>query len=215
MIESVLTLFEMQVEFVGRDAMKLLQAMFGITPERLNAVDMLCASGKFIRAMTDSEVLAVTDINESVIPAPAVTMDNRLWRDPTANNGLQSSFLAVRNDLGINLAIALQQSEDDSLTARSATAFASHATSTKVRFVNFDFAARQRRIALRFFTDTTADFEKDHCHTLARQTRELGDIRGGKIKRKVAQQLAKFLGGNSGTAVERVWSFHVSSLALP
>lgn len=204
----------MQIELLRRDAMKLLQAMFSITPKRFDAVDVLRASGKFIATMTDSEMLAVSDINESVIPTPAIAMDDRRGRDTTANNGLQRRLFAVRDDLCIDLAIALQDAEDDGLATRSATALTAHATRPEVRLVNFDFTGGERRRSLALLGKATADFEKDHGYALARQTRQVSDIGGSKIQRKEAQKLTEFLGGNSGTAVERVWSFHLSSLAL-
>ncbi len=189
--------------------------MFSITPERLDAIDMLRAARKLFAAVNNSEVLGIANINESVIATPAVTMDNGFRRDPTANNGLQSCLFAVRDDLRIDLAITLQDTKNNRLATRSATALTTHTTSTKVRLANFYFTDRERRRTFAIFGNAAAELEKDQGHALARQTRELSRVGGSEIERKVTQQLAKFLGGNSGTAVERIWSFHVSSLALP
>jgi hypothetical protein len=38
--------------------------------------------------MIDSEVLGIADIDETVIAAPAVTVDDGVCLDATANNGL-------------------------------------------------------------------------------------------------------------------------------
>jgi hypothetical protein len=56
-------------------------------------------------------------------------------------------------------------------------------------------------------------FEKDHADALARQTAQVADISGGQTEREEVRELTKSLGGNSGTPIERIRSFHVSSLA--
>ena len=89
-------------------------------------------------------------------------MNDSVSRHTTANNGLKRGLLAVRNDLRLDLTVALQQSEDDSLTTRcSATTLAAHACRAEVRFINFDFTVFERRLALTFFGDAAADFAKD------------------------------------------------------
>ena len=68
--------------------------------------------------MLRSLVLRITNVNQPVVTTPAVRVDSRLEGDPTANDGLQRGFRAVRDDLRIDLAIALEESEDRSLTPR-------------------------------------------------------------------------------------------------
>src|SRR5207248_2517067 len=121
-------------------------------------------------------------------------------------------FRAVRHDLRIDLAIALQQPEDRSLAAGSASALASHASSAEVAFINFNFAG-ERRSTLSFFSNTLSDFEKDHRDGFTSDASQLRHISGREIHRKVAQKLAKFTLGNSGTRIIAVSSFHSSSLA--
>src|SRR6201989_3433812 len=123
--------------------MKLPEPIFSVTPEALDAIDMMCASHELALPVVDSEVLGVSDINQPVVAAPAIRIYDRFGRDTTANNGLQSGFLAVRHDLRVDLAISLQESEDDGLTRRAATALAAYYASTKVRFIHFGFARRE------------------------------------------------------------------------
>src|SRR5437762_2086606 len=99
-----------------RDTMKLLQAMLGETPETLDAVNMVCATRELVLPMIDSIVLRVADINQAIVAAPPVRVDDRLRGNATANNGLQSSLLAVGHDLRIDTAFALQEAEDRCLT---------------------------------------------------------------------------------------------------
>ncbi len=74
---------------------------FGKAPEALDAVDMIRADSKLIIAMIDTKMLCKTDIDQAVAATPFIGMDNYVEADFSANNGLQSAFLAVRNDLGV------------------------------------------------------------------------------------------------------------------
>ncbi len=63
MIKSILALFQVQVELLRGDAMELLKPMFSITPEALDAVDMMRATHELVAPVIDSEVLGIADIN--------------------------------------------------------------------------------------------------------------------------------------------------------
>ena len=78
----------MQIESAIGDSVELLKSALGITPEALNAVDVVRASGELVCSMLDSEMLTVSDINQAVIAAPAITVDDCLRGNATANNGL-------------------------------------------------------------------------------------------------------------------------------
>jgi len=143
-VEAPLTFLQVQVERVRHDAVELLQPMFGEAPEALDAVDVMRATGKLILSMIDSITLRVTDIDESVIAAPAVRMNNCLRSNTIANNSLQSGFRADRHDLRIDFVVALQQPEDRSLARSTATTLATDATSTEVAFIDFDLARKWR-----------------------------------------------------------------------
>ncbi len=149
--------------------MKLLKTMFSITPEALNAVDMCRAPHELALSMVDSEVLRVTDINQSVVAAPPVGVNDHLRCDTTANNGLQRHLFAVRYDLWIDLTVTLEETEDDGLATGSATALAAHSTSAEVRLIDFNFASGEGSITRAFFDETCSDFEKDRGDGLTGQ----------------------------------------------
>src|SRR5688500_1664449 len=167
----------MQIESVRRDSIELLKPTFGEAPEALNAVDVTAAASELIHPMVNSEVLCVTNINESIIAAPAVRMDDRIGCDATTNNGLQRRLFTVRYDLRLDLAISLQETEDDGLAGCATPALATNTSSTEVRFVNFDFARRERRTTLAILSHALTDFEKDRVDRFVRQTSQLGNVR--------------------------------------
>src|SRR5437764_10906122 len=144
MIEPILALFEVQVEGAMRDPIELLEPALGKAPEALNTINMMVATRELVFTVIDSEVLRVSNINQAVITAPPVRVDDCSERDATANNGLQSDFLAVRHDFCVNAPIALEDAEDNGL-ARSATAsLTSYTASAEVGLVNARLRKRRR-----------------------------------------------------------------------
>jgi len=62
----------MQVESFWAHTAETGKSGFGISPEPLDTVDTSPAVNKFIIAVVDSKVLAVTDIDQAIIAASAV-----------------------------------------------------------------------------------------------------------------------------------------------
>lgn len=61
--------------------------------ERFDTViNMPFATGKLVVAMMNPEVLIKTDIDQSVIAAPPVRMNDVIWGYMPTDNGLQCSF---------------------------------------------------------------------------------------------------------------------------
>src|SRR5947209_12913400 len=183
----------MQIESATRDPVELLKSALGITPEALNAIDVLCATRELVFTVIDSEVLTVANIYESVIAAPPVRVDDCSKRDATANNGLQSGFLAVRDNLCVKASIALEDAEDDGLTGSSATTLASDTASAEIAFVHFDFARGEGRGSFALSGDALSDFEKDRGHAATRQPRQMGHVTGRQIEREVTKNLTEFM----------------------
>ena len=92
MVETEFGLLEMQLELVASHAMKLRQPMFGIAPERLDAVDMPRAFDEFVVAVIDPKVLLQTQINQPIVASPAVGVNDAVRIHFTPNNGLQRGF---------------------------------------------------------------------------------------------------------------------------
>lgn len=191
----------MQVEGRCRDAVELLEATLGETPETLNAVDVMCALHELVLTVMNSKMLCVPDINQAVVTAPTVTVDDRVERDATAHNGLQSALFAVRHDLRVNASVSFEDAEDDGLATGCATAFATHATSAEVRLIDFDLARGEGRSTLAFFPDAFSDFEKDHRDTLACQAGKFRRLTGRQIERETAHKLTEFTLSNFGTLI--------------
>ena len=79
----------MQVKSFLRNAVEFMQPAFGTRPETFYAVDVIRAISKLIVRVINPKMFAVADINQSVVAAPAVRMNDRFRRDVTAYNRLQ------------------------------------------------------------------------------------------------------------------------------
>ena len=66
----------MQVKVLLSQASEFSQSNFGNAPEVFNPVDVVVAPGKLIGSMVDSVVFLVTPINQSVVAASAVSVDD-------------------------------------------------------------------------------------------------------------------------------------------
>lgn len=134
----------------------------------------------------------ITDINQSAVTSPTVRMNDAVESDPAPNNGLQSVFLDIGNDLGIDTAIAFEDTEDDGFATGSATSFAFDSGGTEVRFIDFDLSPGKRRGSLAFLNDAESDFQEDLINRFMSQAGQLGDSIGGQIKSKELDDLTSF-----------------------
>ena len=63
------------MEGVLRYTIEFHQTPFGITPEAFNPVDVCVAPGELIFAVVDFKVFVKDDINQTVVAAPAVSVN--------------------------------------------------------------------------------------------------------------------------------------------
>lgn len=190
----------MQIESVRRQTVELSQGAFCRRPEALDAVDVISSIGKLIVGMIDAEMFRVTDINQPVVTAPAVRMSDCMQSDAPANHGLQRPSAAVRDDLGTDRTVALEDAEDNRFPARAATALAAHAARSEAASVNFDDSA-ERRSAFRFFGDAAANFQIYLVDRFSGQTDNFRPFSGGQIERETADNLPRFTLANFGTPI--------------
>lgn len=142
-VETEFSFLQVQRKTLSAQAVELGQASFGIAPETLDPIDVGGAEGEFVVAMVDPAMFLETQIDEPVVAAPFVGMNNRLQTGLVADDRLQSGFGGIGHDLCIDLIAAFQQSEDDGFARRSTASSATHTPWTEVRFVGFQFAFKR------------------------------------------------------------------------
>lgn len=200
MVEFKFSLFQVQVKRVHGYAIKLGQATLCIAPERLNAVDMSLPISKLIFAMAHPEVLVKPDIDQAVIASPAVRVNYRAGLHVPADNALQRSPGAVGHDLGIDLAVPLQQPEHNRLAVGAATTLATDPMRTEVRFIDF-YRTLQRRLQFTGLGDAGSYLQVNTVHRSHRKSGQFGCIHRREIQGKTPYNMPEFSFADFRTAV--------------
>lgn len=144
MIKSPLAFFEVQVKSLFVNAFESVESDLCKAPECLDSVDVRTSTDEFAFAMMHPEMFFIANINQPVIAPPAVAVDDTSRIDSASDNGLQSRFLRIRDDLCVDFSIALEEPEDDGFAACAASSFASDTARTEVRFINLHLSADRR-----------------------------------------------------------------------
>ena len=79
-------------------ALALGQPDLGQAPEAFDAVDMDGSLRELVAGMIDADV-AIAEVDQAMVAAPAIGVDDGAWVDPAADNPLQGGLRAVRDDL--------------------------------------------------------------------------------------------------------------------
>ena len=85
----------------------------------LDAVNMDGSLGELVAGMIDAEV-AIPQIDQAVVAAPAIGVDDGARVDPAADDALERGLRAIRDDLGIDVTLPLEDAEDDGLAVSAA-----------------------------------------------------------------------------------------------
>ena len=175
-VESPFAFFEMQVEQMFVNASETVQPDLCEAPEGLDAIDVGLTSYELALAVLDAKMLLVAEVHKAVVAAPAIAVDDTSDVHSASNDGLQTASLYIRNDLGVDLAVALEESEHNRLPARTPPTLAPDATRTEVRFVHLDFTAH-RRLSLTILGNLRTNFLKIFVHRHSADAGEFGDFR--------------------------------------
>src|SRR5262249_7770093 len=155
-------------------------------PEAFDAVDVHGAFDELVIAVIDAEV-AIAEIDQAVVAAPAIGVDDGRDIDPTPDNALQRGSGAVWHDLGVDLPGALEDAEHDGLAIGSTTALATNIASAEPALIDFD-DAEERTLGFTGHLDPLAQSTVDPVHGVAVQAAELGRLQGRQIGRKTPHQ---------------------------
>jgi hypothetical protein len=193
MVEAELALFEVEEEGVRVGAAESRQAALGVAPEALDAIDVIAghaSAGELVAGMIDTQMLLVSKIDKPVVAAPAVGADDAVQGDFATNRRGKHGFRAVGHDLGVDLAVPLEDAEDRRLASRAPPGLALDAAWPEVTLIDLDDAGELalRRTALRHAHAQTREQTVDG---VAVQAGELGDLNGGQVCRHMAQKLAE------------------------
>lgn len=123
---------------IFRHPIKLNQSSLGKTPEGLNPINVLVASGKFIMTMINVIMFIVPHIHQAIITTPAIRMDDTFVIDFPAYNSLQGLFAGIRNNFSVHIPRAFEDAKDNRFARGTTNAFTGISSGTEVRFVHFN-----------------------------------------------------------------------------
>lgn len=98
----------MKVKSVFCQPSKAHKARLGEGPEAFNAINMWVFIGKFIVAMLHSEVLLIPQVDQAIVAASAVRVNNTFEFYPTTNYALERGLWVVGNNLCVDSAISFE-----------------------------------------------------------------------------------------------------------
>ena len=107
-VKAVFSFLQVQIKGAPRHTIEFHQTPFGITPEAFNPVDMGVTPGKLIFAVVDPKMLVKAHINQTIVAAPAISVDDACYIGFTSDDGLQYGLGGVGNNFCINAAAALE-----------------------------------------------------------------------------------------------------------
>jgi len=123
-VEAELAVLQVQFKGVAGHTFELGALGLGEAPERLDTVDVLLASDKLALAVVDPEVLVEADVDQPVIAAPAVGVDD------AADIG--GCLRSIWDDLGVDAIAPLEQTKDNRLFKGSPTSLPLNTPRAKV-----------------------------------------------------------------------------------
>jgi len=174
-------------------------------PKALDAIDVVLAYGQLMSLMVDAEMFLIAHIDQTVVTGPTVGVDDRLEAN-TAQNGLAERLSpAVGDDLGIDIAVALEDAKHDRLASRPTAALAPDATRAEVTLIDFDFPG-EGVLRLTPAGHLASQFEVNRVPRPYRKTGHSGRFAGRQIQGEEANQAPKKLLRNMGTDVVLVFA---------
>ena len=135
----------------------------GLVPEVLDTVDVVVVIGEQLR-MIDTDMMEVRDV-ERVITCPGVRINDAVGQDHTVHDGHQGLGAGIWDHLGIDLATALEDTEDRNLAGGTPTAFALP-FAAKVALIGVDLAGQGRRLVQLPGDDLAQAVEEIGCRGL-------------------------------------------------
>ena len=96
--------------------------------------------------MVDTIMLLVSQINQAIITASGVGMDNTIQVHFAAYNALQRLLGAIGNDFRVDHATSLENAEYGGFTIGTTASFPFDSFGAKVGFINFYFSLKRRGV---------------------------------------------------------------------
>lgn len=144
---------------------------------------------------------------------PTITVDDAINRDMAPNNLLRHRFSAIRDNLRIDPAIALEDTEDNGFRSGTTSALTPNSPKAEKGFVHFDLAC-EGAVERTFIDQPGQDSLVDRVDRTDAEPTQIGSLRGRKIKGEEAQNPPEFALQNLRPFVVPIFPIHSGSLAV-
>lgn len=162
--------------------------------------------------MVDAEVFVKADIDQAIVAAPAIGMNNRA-RSRRPRITACSVALAQSGMISLKtLPCCFSTPNTMILPACSALPVAPYALCSEVRFIHFHGAVK-RRGGFTHLGNALAKFQKRRIHRAHRHAGQSSRSSGCQIQTKTPQSLSRFSFANSRTLVIPVFDNHLQPLS--
>ena len=156
MVESEFHLLQVQEEPRTADAVVAPELGLGVSPEVLDAVDVLpFPLGE--SAIVPDAVVPVAIGDEAIVGAPAVRVDGAAGGNLLADDGPERGLRHVGDRRRVHPAVPLQNAEDNDLSGSAPSAHPL-AAAAEVRLVHLVLPGTERRLGLAGTGDRAADY---------------------------------------------------------
>ena len=150
-------------EEIFSNAIKFGEPTFDKTPKRFDAINMGFAHSKGL-IFVDAHMLVVTDRNQTIIPSPAIGMNDTGRIDAATDDRQQGGCGAIGDNFGVDTAVTLKDAEYG-LAQCAPAAFARTwtppgASRSEVGFVDFDDADKTLQLSELVGNDTIPEDTK-------------------------------------------------------
>lgn len=196
-LPAPLTFLEMERE-VGFDPVELGESALGEAPEALNAIDVDTVTGKLVLGVVHSEVLVVAHVDETVVAAPPVRVDDGVERHLPADDGTQRGSGTVGDNLGVDSTVPLEDAEDRLLQGTTTTlelpVVTLDSARSKVALVELNLTDKLRQFIHLQRVDETSKAAEPEINRIPVDSGQLCRFRGLNIHAKVVNELFQLVG---------------------
>ena len=194
-VEAPFGFLEVNEELFLPDSAKFRHAKLRKTPEGLDAVDVVFATGEFIGVMVDS-VVSEAVCDKPVVSLPAIGVNIAAFNDAPLENRDQFCLGAVFDHAHEHPPLAFMKAQNRCFPTSSAPSLAANPLGSKIAFIDLDIANKRAGLLKRHGNDALPQKGINTLGCFAVQTGQNGRREGWNIYTEAFQNMPEFDLGN-------------------
>ena len=157
-IEAPFGFLEVGKEGIGADTSQPSQTGFGVTPKRLDAIDVTSSSGEFIGTVVNPIMLVAFE-NQAVVSAPPIGENDAFVdrRDMSLNHLEEFSFRTIGQGGTNDSSTSFEKADNWDLPRCSTPSNAAHSSWSEVAFIDFHTPGKRCCLRIGQFNNPPAE----------------------------------------------------------